>query len=422
MSLQIEVLEQSFQWIKPQAADFVACFYRTLFVEYPQVQALFACTDMEQQNRKLWISLELVIENLRKPDVLAGALRGLGARHTQYGVIDDHYAMIGTVLLKTLAVFLAERWTDTLAQAWDEAYQVVLNLMQQGDHDLKQSQVQLIQVEKMASLGKTVAGIAHEINNPVGFIYGNLIHTNQAVQELLELVQLYQAHYPEPVAEIEAKLTEIDFEFLSEDLPKTLQSMQRGTERIRRLVNTLKNFSRLDEATTKLTDLHQGLDQTLLLLQYRLQDGAGEPLIWVVREYDKLPLVDCDARQLNQVFMNILSNAIDALEMFNPEPNRDEPRRAQITIRTSWLKAQPNQQTNWIQVSIADNGPGIANAVKPHIFDPFFTTKPVGQGTGLGLSISYQIVRQHGGQLKCLSSPGQGAEFVIEIPVQPVEA
>ena len=291
-------------------------------------------------------------------------------------------------------------------------------------HELQRTQAQLIQTEKMSSLGQLVAGVAHEINNPVSFIHGNLPYADRYVRDLLHLVELYQQHYPQPVSEIQAQAEAIDLNFLLEDLPKLLGSMQLGAERIRQIVLSLRNFSRLDQAEMKPVDLHDGIDSTLLILQNRLKARAGHPGILVVKEYGDLPLVECYAGQLNQVFMNLLTNAIDAvdesLRLKEEGVNTDDSWLGTIRIRTETIDGNgSNNLPTRVAIRIADNGPGMPEAVLSKLFDPFFTTKPPGQGTGLGLSISYQIVVQkHGGQLKCCSSPGQGAEFSIEIPIQ----
>ena len=280
--------------------------------------------------------------------------------------------------------------------------------LEQALHDLQETQTQLIQTEKMSSLGQLVAGVAHEINNPVSFIYGNIPHATAYTKDLLHLINLYRKQYPEATSEIMEAVEDIDLDFVLEDLPKLMDSMQIGAERIRQIVLSLRNFSRLDKAAREPVDLHKGIDNTLLLLQHRLKAKAEKPAIEVIKEYGNLPLVDCYAGQLNQVFMNILSNAIDALEeqfAMNPHP-------LQIRIQTE------TQDNNQAIIRIADNGSGIPLEVQSRLFDPFFTTKPVGQGTGLGLSISYQIVvDRHGGHLKCISVPGEGTEFVIELPL-----
>jgi len=271
--------------------------------------------------------------------------------------------------------------------------------------DLQQTQAQMIQNEKMVSLGQLVAGVAHEINNPVSFIYGNLIHVSEYTQDLLSFVQLYQKHYPDPAAEIIERAEAIDLDFMIEDLPKTLTSMQMGADRIRQLVLSLRNFSRLDEAEMKPVNIHEGMESTLLILQHRLKANGDAPEIQLVKEYEKLPEVSCHAAQLNQVFMNIISNAIDAL-------SSSETNNQKIIIRTEVAG-------DLALIPIADNGPGMPEEVRSRIFDPFFTTKPVGKGTGLGLSISYKIVvEKHRGKLKCTSQPGDGTEFSIEIPIK----
>ena len=281
--------------------------------------------------------------------------------------------------------------------------------------ELKRTQAQLIQTEKMSGLGEMVAGVAHEINNPVSFIYGNLAPATEYVQDLLELIEMYQEQYPDPGEDIEDKIDEMDLDFVSGDLQKLLQSMQFGAERIRNIVLSLRNFSRLDEADKKAVNLHEGLDSTLLILQNRLKQSGNEREITTMKDYGKLPLVNCYASQLNQVFMNLFTNACDALQEQRTgdiSPG-NEP---QITVRTVLT------DRNSVEIHISDNGPGMDEATLQKIFDPFYTTKPVGSGTGLGLSISYQIVvEKHSGQLSCLSQPGDGAEFIIEIPLRPAQ-
>lgn len=292
-------------------------------------------------------------------------------------------------LTKTLEQTVAER-TITLEQ-------------------LQRTQLQMVQSEKMSALGQTVAGIAHEINNPVNFIHGNISHLEQYTRDLLRIIQAYQQHYPNPPQSLQDLITDIDLDFLTEDVQKLLQSARIGTERITEIVLSLRNFSRLDEAELKLVDIHEGIDSTLVILRHRLKATPHRPEIAVIRDYGELPLIDCYPGQLNQVFMNLLSNAIDALE------EHDIPQKT-IRIWTEFLG-------DTIAIHIADNGIGISEAACRRIFNPFFTTKPIGKGTGLGLSISYQIVTEkHGGKLYCHSQPGAGTEFVIELPLCSAES
>ncbi|QLE44276.1 GAF domain-containing protein [Nostoc sp. C052] len=272
--------------------------------------------------------------------------------------------------------------------------------------ELQRTQSQLIQAEKMSSLGQLVAGIAHEINNPINFIYGNLEPASQYVTSLIEINHLYQNNYPQPIPEIEEKIADVELYFLVNDLQKLFKSMKLGAERIRQIVLSLRNFSRLDESEIKPVDIHEGIDSTLLILQHRLKNSSKNAEISIIKEYSQMPLVNCYPSALNQVFMNILSNAIDALKEL------DVNQKPTITIRTQI------QEQKYISIQIIDNGMGMSESVRNKIFEPFFTTKPVGSGTGLGLSISYSIVvEQHGGQLNCISAPGKGTEFIIKIPV-----
>ncbi|MGI2909073.1 PAS domain S-box protein [Tolypothrix sp. VBCCA 56010] len=277
--------------------------------------------------------------------------------------------------------------------------------------ELQRTQMQLIQSEKMSGLGQLVAGVAHEINNPVNFIYGNLTYANDYIEDLLKLLHLYEQHYPDPVWQIQELAEDIDLNFLIEDLHKLLKSMKVGAERIREIVLSLRTFSRMDEAQMKEVDIHEGLDSTLMILEHRIKAKPDRKAIEVIKEYGNLPLVECYAGQLNQVFMNILANAIDALEesLVNESEKLTTP---QIRICTELISGDR------VKISIADNGLGIPSAIKARLFDPFFTTKAIGKGTGMGLSISYQIISdRHGGSLECISQPGTGAEFAIAIPL-----
>jgi signal transduction histidine kinase len=267
----------------------------------------------------------------------------------------------------------------------------------------------------MSSLGQLVAGVAHEINNPVSFIYGNIKPAQEYIADLLQLVELYQTEYPQPTAKIQSQIELIDLDFLMEDVPKILDSMKVGAERIREIVLSLRNFSRMDEAQIKNVCIHDGIDSTLRLLQNRLKAKPEHPEILVVKNYGQLPLVECYAGQLNQVFMNLLTNAIDAVE------ERDKKRSL------TDIKANPSQieittklvDSGRIAITFKDNGPGMSPEIQARIFDPFFTTKPVGKGTGLGLAISYQVVvEKHLGSLCCHSVPGEGTNFTVEIPIK----
>jgi signal transduction histidine kinase len=282
-------------------------------------------------------------------------------------------------------------------------------------HELQQMQTQLVHNEKMSALGQMVAGIAHEINNPVNFIHGNLTHVNQYTQDLLQVLEAYEQHYANPPESLQELLDEIDINFITEDLTKILQSMKVGTTRIREIVLSLRSFSRLDEAEFKEADIHEGIDNTLMILQHRFQATNNQKEIKVIKEYGQLPSVECYAGQLNQVFMNLIANAIDALE----EEIENGKAASDYKSPTIWIHTQLTDE-NKVLISIRDNGVGIPEDIRSKLFNPFFTTKAVGKGTGLGLSISYQIVvEKHRGKLWCDSILGQGTKFVISIPLKP---
>ncbi|MEG4943196.1 response regulator [Microcoleus sp. F4-D5] len=286
--------------------------------------------------------------------------------------------------------------------------------LEKAFRELQLTQTKLVQSEKMSSLGQLVAGVAHEINNPVNFIYGNLSYAHEYTKSLIELVNLYQQEFPVSGAKIANKIDEIELDFLVEDLPKLLTSMKVGVDRIREIIQSLRIFSRLDESEMKPVDIHQGIESTLLILHNRVKGRGDRPAIEVVKEFGNLPLVECYAGQLNQVFMNLVANAIDALDDYNATRSLSEIKAnpSKIVIRTEVT------ESNRVVIQIKDNGSGMTEDISKHLFEPFFTTKPLGKGIGIGLSISHQIVvEKHGGKLNCISAPNQGAKFIIDIPI-----
>lgn len=329
--------------------------------------------------------------------------------HRQAHLWSDPEVLLIQAVVDQLAIAITQSRLYHETQAKAQALETAI-------HKLQSTQSQLIQTEKMSSLGQLVAGVAHEINNPVNFIYGNLSHARDYTQDLLALIACYQQEYPQPTPAVLEQQAAMDLDFLQQDIQELFRSMQVGADRIKDIVASLRTFSRMDESEMKAVDLHEGIESTLLILHNRLKAKSGSlngemsnggMSIDVIRQYDPdLPLVECYAGQLNQVFMNLLSNAIDALETVPEQP------APQLTITTQCLPQR------WVKISFRDNGPGIPPEQQSRLFDPFFTTKTVGKGTGLGLSISYQVVTErHGGQLTCNSAVGQGTTFTVQIPI-----
>ncbi len=342
--------------------------------------------------------------------------------HTSVRNWDDSEVKLLKGVTDQLAIAIDQ--AELYNQSREVAFQARAQAQELSDalKKLQQAQAQLIQTEKMSSLGQMVAGIAHEINNPINFISGNVIYVSQYTQDLLSLIDLYQQNYPDPPTAIQEEIEAIELDFLIEDLPKILNSIKVGANRIAEIVLSLRNFSRLDESEVKFVDIHEGIESTLLILQNKLKHKPQEKAIQIIKDYDDLPKVECYVSQINQVFMNIISNAIDALaekrsKNFNPtgiNQNSDIfDNLPTITISTKVISSQE------VAIIIADNGMGVTETVRNKIFDPFFTTKRIGSGTGLGLSISYQIiVEKHQGRLDCTSIVGQGTKFIIEIPIR----
>lgn len=363
---------------------------------------------------------------------IAAQQMGEGKLHTRVDMAgEDEFAVVAQTFNQMAAQLqntledLEQRVRDRTLQLSETNHtlQEKTEYLEKTLHELQQIQLQLIQSEKMSSLGQLVAGVAHEINNPVNFIHGNLAYLDEYAKNLAFVLNRYQERFPDPGEDIAQLLDEYDVEFIQQDLNKLLTSMQVGTERIKEIVLSLRNFSRLDESESKSVDLHQGLDSTLLILQNRLKGNPRRPAIEVVKEYGQLPSISCYPGPLNQVFMNLLANAIDALDdkFANLESSNTLPETPTIRIYTSVIhEHQSNGATQpFVLVQIADNAGGMPPSVQSRLFDPFFTTKPVGKGTGLGLSISYQIIAdQHQGQLRCQSTVGEGTQFSILLPFE----
>jgi signal transduction histidine kinase len=311
------------------------------------------------------------------------------------------FSILTSGIIATMLVQSVQRYDQQQFQLMQAHLEQLTQDLKQTLENLQTTQNQLIQTEKLSSLGQMVAGIAHEINNPINFIYGNLAFAQDYVHELIELLRLFEASYPQPTPELVDKMKELDIDFLRSDLPQVLGALNLGTERIYKIVCSLRNFSRSDTQTVENVDLHAGIDSTLTILNHRLKRG-----VTVTKDYGDLPLISCYPAQLNQVFMNLITNALDAMEMARLADKR-------ITIATQFI---PNQ--GQVIIHVKDNGPGIPPDIQAKIFDPFFTTKPIGKGTGLGLDICSQIIQKHRGEITMDSSVGQGTEFRISLPLK----
>lgn len=408
--------------------------------------------------------LQFIAERIKSSQYLHNFGKGLNCEQNSFEIVEledgrtlECYSQPQNVLnscagrvwsLRDITERLA---AEALVRDSKEKYRLQAEKLESTLQNLKNTQSQLIQAEKMSGLGQLVAGIAHEINNPVNFIYGNLSYANTYTKDLLSLIEIYRKQYPNPTEIIQSKLEEIDIDFLVEDFEKLINSMRVGAERIQDIVQSLNKFSRSDEAGCKFVDIHEGIDSTLMILQNRLKANSHRPEILVHKLYGDLPKIPCYAGQVNQVFMNLLANAIDTLEedaqengtwqVIDEKPQwfRKDGKVSQISIRTEiqtteiQTKMQGNQNAqdagcdeqngDRLIVKITDNGKGIPQDLCNRLFDLFFTTKPVGKGTGLGLSIAYQIITEnHGGKLSFNSEIGKGTEFIIEIPLIQPEA
>jgi signal transduction histidine kinase len=352
-------------------------------------------------------AVDYITKPFQQAEVLARVQVHVELRNASTALKEQNFRLQQEIEQRITVETALQQLTQNLEQRVTERTQE----LSQALHSLQKAQVQLVQSEKLVTLGQLVAGVAHEINNPVNFISANIHHANYYIQNLLELIQLYIVQCPHPTADIQKKIKEIDLEFLIEDLPKLISSMEFGAERISEIVKSFRTFSRHDEAEVKTVDIHEGIESTLRILEHRLNSKSAHQAIHVTKQYGNLPKIECYAGKMNQVFINILSNAIDALQEVISTYDCFIP-------PTIWIYTDIVQGEH-ILIRIIDNGPGVSQEIQNRLFDPFFTTKPAGKGTGLGLSISYQIItEQHCGSLSCISNPGKGTEFVIQIPLR----
>ncbi|NEQ42079.1 MAG: response regulator [Leptolyngbya sp. SIOISBB] len=375
-----------------------------------KIPVIFMTALSESHNKVQGLSLgavDYITKPFQQEEVLARVKLHLELHDLQRSLIDQNHQLKQEVASRQAAEAAVQSLNQELENRVAERTQELAQALE----GLKQTQLQMVQGEKLAALGQLVAGVAHEINNPVNFIAGNVSHASHYTQNLLELLTQYQQALPEGTPEIQDLAAEMDLEFLRADLTKVMQSMKFGADRIREIVQSLCSFSRSDDSEAKAVDIHLGIDSTLMILNSRLKAKSDRDPIQVIKNYGDLPLVTCYPGQLNQVFMNLLANAIDALEE-GIQQGKLAQTSPQICITTSITS------DHQVQITIADTGPGIDAETQQQLFEPFFTTKPIGKGTGLGLSISQQVITEtHQGTLKCCSQLGQGTEFVIQLPI-----
>ena len=398
--------EQAFKRIETAKPDLIL-----LDLMMPVMDGLEVCTRLKANLVYRAIPIIFLTASTEKQDLVKAFQRGAVDYITKPFWGEEVLSRIQNQLRLRLQ---AQQLQQLAQQEYEKSIQLQATLQK-----LRQTQIQLIQTAKMSSLNQTIAGIAHEINNPMSFISGNLDYAGRYFQDLLSLVELYQETYPNPSSKISQLQEEIDLNFILEDWQKLMQSMQHGANRITKLISLLRNFSRLDEAKIKSTDINQDIDNVLTILQNQLKASEHRPAIQTIREYGQLPMITCYASLLNQVLLNLLTNAIEALDKKAQTQRHKFQEAPNIKITTEVVRSQDASlpKSGFILIKIADNGCGIDPEIQQRIFEPFFTTKPIGSGMGLGLAISYQIVVEtHKGNLRCVSVPGEGTQMIVEIP------